>query len=609
MKNPFYAFIFLFSITAFGEGLLGERILYDSLTLNSSQLLDPVPTRPTFRLSSKDGLSLLLSPSGSICEVQVKGETYGKKGNWLSGFFVRDVINDSIYNLKGKLSRIKNGKIKQTAELKEASLLFQAVYEAHPNFIKLKGSIRDTSGSDRAITLYFALPIEAIGWLWWDDIVAKRSIEEGKDYINAEENCPFGANGKHSRYPLATISSEDKSLTIAIPMDKPVVHRLVYNSQTKQFFIAFDFALVKDTAKFPSRADFEFLIYTSDPHWGFRSALEKYYSLYPSFFVKRAKKEGGWYVWGNMKDMPEAAGAGFMFHWGPSGPEAVKYDNENGFYALQYNEIEFYQLSLGDFKENPSYNDAIDRLRKTAEGDKATLDILDKLAYTGGSGFFGQMLRREYFKQISKAVLNSALNDKNGKTICMIGNFPWIGNSGWGAIFPCNLDPDIPDGYGRFDLDFSYKSAFEQYKKQGALLGGFALDSYGGYGDDKRVNFRREHFPYVDFPLTFSFTEKRPVIVQYFSLIEWTKALRRDTIRKGFCLWQTALGGKLPPSSPSPLPIWMYLGRKPPITPTLVSFAPSPIISPAPTFPILLALSGRLNSIFYMESFLGTATI
>jgi len=546
MKNPSYALIFLLCVSAFSEGVLGEKILYDGLTLSSSQLLDPFPAKPTFQLNTKEGLSLYLSSTGAICEVQVKGKRYGRKGDWLSGFFVRDVIRNSICKLRGNLSRLKNGTIQQTAELKEASLIFKAVYEAHPDFIKLKGSIRDISGKDRAITLYFALPIEAIGWLWWDDIVEKRSIKEGKEYINAEENCPFGANGKHSRYPLATISTEDKSLTIAIPMDKPVVHRLFYNPQTKQFIIAFDFALVKDTLKFPSHADFEFLIYTSDPRWGFRSALEKYYSLYPSFFVKRTKKEGGWYVWGNMKDTPEAAEAGFMFHWGPSGPEAVKYDNEKGFYSLQYNEIEFYQLSLGDFKENSSYNDAIERLMKSAEGDKATLDILDKLSYTGGSGFFGQMPRKEYFRQISKAVLKSALYDENGKTICMIGNFPWIGNSGWGAIFPCNLDPDIPDGYGRFDMDVSYKSAFELYKKQGARLDGFALDSYGGYGDDKRINFRREHFPYVDFPLTFSFKEKRPVIIQYFSLIEWTKALAERYHPQGLLLMANCAWGHAP---------------------------------------------------------------
>ncbi len=537
MRGFVYLSTILFGFKAF---------CFDSSLIPPQQLLDHTPARPSVRINSKDGLSLIFSQAGNVYEVKVNGKSYGMKKNWLSGFFLRDVKKDILYPLKGRLNRLKEGMWKQSVELKDASLLFQAIYESHRDYIKVRGNIKDISGNDRAITIYFALPIDAIGWFWWDDIETKLLIEEGREYSNVEKNCPFGANGKHSRYPLATVSNENSSLTLAIPMDKPVVHRLIYDSQMRLFFVAFDFALTKKTRKFPSRADFEFLIFTSDSHWGFRSALAKYYSLFPSFFTKRANKEGSWYVWGNMKDTPKAKEAGFMFHWGPGGVDAVKYDNDEGFYALQYIECAFYQQSMGDYKEAPPYEKAIQRLKEASEGNPSTLDTLVKLSYTGGSGFFGQMPRREYFQKISKAVLNSALYDENGRIICLIGNYPWIGDSGWGAIFPCNLDPDIPEGYGKFNIENSLRTAFDFYKRNGAHLDGIALDSYGGYGDDKRINFREEHFTYADFPLTFSLKDKRPVLPQYFSLIEWTRKLAQRVHPQGLLLMANCAWGFTP---------------------------------------------------------------
>lgn len=543
MKNlPIYFSLLL----CISYGLTDEKIIFDWQSFSSQQLRKPSLISHNWESATTDGLRLIFSGDGEVMEVKEKGKTYGRKTDFLTGFFIHDVKRNNIYPLKGKMERVSVSKLAQEAKLEDALVKFKAIYESHPLYISIKGSISDISGEDRAITLYFALPIWANGWTWWDDIATKRRIEERSEYIFAEENCPFGANGKHSRYPLAVISRRDRAIALAIPMDKPVVHRFAYNPFTQHFYIAYDFALVKDTAKFPSRADFEFIIYTSDPQEGFRSALKKYYEIFPSFFVKRVKREGGWYVWGNMKDTPDAKEAGFMFHWGPGGVEAVRYDNEIGFYALQYIECALYQQSLGDWGEAPSYEEAIKRLVKAGKGDEKTLEILDKLVYTGGSGFFGQMPRKDYFKAVSRAVLNSTVWNEEEKIVCLIGNFPWIGDSGWGAIFPCNLDPDIPDGYGRFDTNVSLKSAFHLFGRNNVHLDGIALDSYGGYGDDKRMNYRREHFKYADFPLTFSLKERRPVILQYFSIIEWTRNLAGTAHNKGLLLMANCAWGHAP---------------------------------------------------------------
>ncbi|MGB9608342.1 MAG: hypothetical protein ACPL7E_07385, partial [bacterium] len=188
MRGFVYLSTILFGFKAF---------CFDSSLIPPQQLLDHTPARPSVRINLKDGLSLIFSQLGTVYEVKVNGKSYGMKKNWLSGFFLRDVKKDILYPLKGRLNRLKEGMWKQSVELKDASLLFQAIYESHRDYIKVRGNIKDISGNDRAITIYFALPIDAIGWFWWDDIETKLLIEEGREYSNVEKNCPFGANGKH----------------------------------------------------------------------------------------------------------------------------------------------------------------------------------------------------------------------------------------------------------------------------------------------------------------------------------------------------------------------------------------------------------------------------
>jgi len=523
------------------------EVVYDNLfSLPTSQKYSM--GKPALKLSTEDGLSLLLSKEGQIYEIGAKAKVIGKKGEYTTGFFLRDARSSSIFPISQKITKIAEGKYKGSAILKNASLLFEAIYEAEPGFIRIKGNIKDISGMDRAITLYFSIPVDAIGWYWWDDIQSKRRIESEGEYINMER-IPFGANGEHSRYPLCTVSSEDKGIAMAIPMDKPVVHRLAYNFSAHQLFIALDFALVKDTVKFPSRADFEFIIYLPDePNWGFRSALAKYYSIYPHFFTKRANKEGGWYVWGNMKETPEAKEAGFMFHWGPAGVEAIKYDNENGFYPLQYIEFHVYHLTFEDFQSAPTYGQVMERLTRLARGEKEVLDAMDKLAFPVFEGslekmlghmcshYFGQMPRREFNEKIAKAVLASIPYDENGNAICpIIFKAPWVPDSGLEGLFTPNPDPEIPGGYGEFDFKYCLEPAFEAARKNNVKFAGIGLDSFGGYGADKRMNFNRNHFLFADFPLSFSL-KGNPGIPLYFSIIEWTRELATKVHPQGLLL-------------------------------------------------------------------------
>ena len=173
----------------------------------------------------------------------------------------------------------------------------------------------DTTGRDRAVTLLFALPLDATGWQWGDDARRSRLIGGSGEFANTV-SLRCGANGKMSLYPLAAVWNERAGLALGLDMDHPAQYRLVYHAGTRQFFIAYDFGLTKDTAKFPSSAGFRFVLYRFDPRWGFRAALQKYYDLFPQHFTKRVTREGVWMPFTDIAKVPGFEDFGFAFQEG-----------------------------------------------------------------------------------------------------------------------------------------------------------------------------------------------------------------------------------------------------------------------------------------------------
>ena len=58
--------------------------------------------------------------------------------------------------------------------------------------------------------------------------------------------------------------------------------------------VRFYLGVSPDTANFANKASFAFIIYNIEPAWGFRSAIEKYYSFYPDYYTARLKRDGLW---------------------------------------------------------------------------------------------------------------------------------------------------------------------------------------------------------------------------------------------------------------------------------------------------------------------------
>ena len=71
------------------------------------------------------------------------------------------------------------------------------------------------------------------------DAIARTAADEANELAYLETGVGYGRNGCHSKYPLGAITLPGKAgLTLAIRMDEPVVHRIVYNPRLRLFFLA-----------------------------------------------------------------------------------------------------------------------------------------------------------------------------------------------------------------------------------------------------------------------------------------------------------------------------------------------------------------------------------
>jgi hypothetical protein len=542
------------------EGVGDQAVAFDTEVYAAHQLA-ALPSAGTggATVGTGKGLRLNIGNNGAIRRVEQDAMTVSVATKSPTGLMVRDVTLPGPPVMIGgtvKKSGPRGQEAQQSAKLDKLGLAVEATYHDTGQYLEVTGKVADLRGEDRAVTVYLALPtLENPPWRWWDSAAACRmQTGAGEEFATLEGGMQYGLNGLHSKYPLGAITLGTKAgLTLGVRMDEPVVHRIGYSPKLQLFYLALDFGLTPEKTlegKSLSEAPFRILVYPHDPKWGFRSALQRYYDFFPEFFTNRVpgEKQGGWYVWGDMRDMKEGAlAAGFRPHWGPNGADAVKWDNENGAIPLLYIEPEFYQQTEGDATVQPTLEASLERLRRVAAGDEAELAKYEKLGYAHSyvpSRWVKEHSPREAMQVVSRAALNSVNWEDDGTPTGWPGKYPWMAESQLGVIFPCNLDPDIPQGKGWFCREVFIESALQGMIESGAHYDGIALDSFGGYGQMSRANTRREHFKYVDTPLTFSALEHKPVIAMFTSSVEWVRELARDMhgrklVLMANCSWGT----------------------------------------------------------------------
>ena len=377
---------------------------------------------------------------------------------------------------------------------------------ALPEGIDITGLVQDTSGADRAISLRFAIPVEAEGWQWSRDLRVRAPIREGLAFDNSVK-IGLGS-GRLDLWPLSAINSSTATLALATRIDEPAVFHCSYDPTDALFAIQLDFCLTQLAKKLPRRAPFHFTILAHDMPFGMRSALAAYYATFPDLFVKRTDKLGGWFAWGDVLHLKAPiSDFGLMFHEGPTA-EGHESDARLGIPRFPYIEPGMFQLHFGDLDHEPSREEIMGRLGDYAAqaDDPAQMEALAD--------------RDQWNRKMCRAILKSGIRDPEGDlVIARVGQYSWVAGSRWAAQFPLLLDPDIEHGAAATYLDYIRDNAPKPEWGEGRYL-----DSYSAH--IRSVDYSPDALAVADFPPCFD-EQLRPCQLMAIPMFEYVEALGR----------------------------------------------------------------------------------
>ncbi len=450
-------------------------------------------------ITSPDGIDLVFASDGSILSGCI-GKTQLPAGG---GFYMRDVGRGSdVLGLdKLNVQRKASGKWMLSGKCGKLGLSLDVAVSANKSYLRFDCEARNETRYDRAITIGFAIPMPKESWHWWHSI---RNSEKTSGDRSFCDGVPIeaGAVGQMSKYPFACMSGRNDAINLAIPMDEPCVYRIGYNGALSWYFIAFDLGFCPDQDVVKQK--FSFIIYRTDGAGGMRAAVDKYYRIFPEFFVKRVEREGNWMAFLRVRSVQGWEDFGFAFH---EGDNDIEWDSENGIYSFRYTEPMSYWLPMEK------------SLPRTAEQVFKMID--ENFKQTNDTAL----------RNWASAVKTCLTYDEYGKPWLFFFDAPWCD----GAMFLLNPNPAIPKGdmpATRASISWSREIAEKLYgditKPQ---LAGEYLDSAemgAGY-----VNTRREHFRYAIRPLSFCRRTKKPAILQILSTYEFARTMADDVHKLG----------------------------------------------------------------------------
>ncbi|MCD6351230.1 MAG: hypothetical protein J7M26_03825 [Armatimonadetes bacterium] len=347
--------------------------------------------------------------SGQALLVDANTGAMSLDGQRLGGLILRDVAADSAFHLPELKVTRQGGKVLLSGKSDELKLEVKATLApvSGGKAVRLDCQVRDLTGKDRAITVYWALPVPAQEWTWCQSPRRSYPAVDSPTCGNFGR-CRAGANSLYSRYPFAPIVSGDLGLSVGAPITVPRLARFAFDSNRRVLYAAFDLGLSPVTKNFPSSASFSALLYTFDPAWRFRSALKQYYQLNASAFVRRVKKQG---IWMPFMDIATVQGwEDFCFQFQEGAPNPT-FDEEHGIYSFPYIEPMSYWMAMP--KDMP-------------RDDAHAMQLLHELASKGN--------RRAI------ATLSSGIYGVSGKLQYHFQDAPWCN----GAMFLLNPDPNLP---------------------------------------------------------------------------------------------------------------------------------------------------------------------
>ena len=376
--------------------------------------------------------------------------------------------------------------------------------------VHVSGLLKCTRSRDRAIILRYLVPMKTEGAVFGYD-------PGGTQPVGPETQALMG-----TIFPVAAMAQKTACVALAIPPSFPCC----FGMRGTQAGLAVEFylGLAPETKLFPDQARFDFLIYSADAAWPFRSALARYYEMAPDYYTPRVPGGGFWnkHEPGNIDDaLP-------LYRFEVLSPKELS-DSEiqrrRSLGVLSFDYLLVGNLKMKDLPKMPeSYDAAMKVYADFARGkEQSQPDSLAKLiersACKDAEG-------RCILDKIAKGE-NTAEGDTDenaGKARRDGGDAGAQGND---LTFIVNPNPGLFADLGSESVG---SQTIRHCKEMLATepIDGFEFDSLGSRWP-AHLNFRRDQFPYERYPLTFD-DQGRVAIhnrISHYECIEAMRALTR----------------------------------------------------------------------------------
>ena len=405
------------------------------------------------------------------------------------GFWVRDVAADSDFH------SLENGQaLGLKMELKK-SMQGEAAF--------FTGSLTDTTGKDRAVTLVFATPVSGDGWHWLAD------PRQDSTALQQENVCAsrFGdtGTGRLSLYPYAAVSRGNQGQAIALNMGKPAFFRVGFDAGLGELYVACDLGLVKEKAA----AEFSFCAFPFNGAAGFRGATARFYEVFPEYFICRTPRQGLWMPFQKISQVEGWQDFGFRFK---EGNDETEWDDAHDIITFRYTEPMTWWMPMP--KDLPRTLEAAlaEANRRAAQGDRN-----------------------------AQALLTSGHHDESGQFVARILREPWCDGAVWSMNSSPGIRGDVTDFKNKWNAGLRDKLYGKGRKGD---LGGEYVDSSEGYVTAE-LDFRREHLAAAQTSLTFSAEDFRPAVFRGLIAYEYVRAIAEDLHGMGKLMMANATPGRL----------------------------------------------------------------
>ncbi|MCE5216688.1 hypothetical protein LLH03_06605 [bacterium] len=390
----------------------------------------------------------------------------------------------------------------QDAQLPSAGLRFTTRFQGGSDRLSatVEVSALGDSPRPRCLRLHYRLPLDLHGWTWSANPLGDGLVEAGHRY----EDSVGLAGHPLSRYPLACVSHGTAALALATPTDVPALQS--FRADAAGFSTLADFGLSPQAPH--ALARFTLCLYRCDPAWTFRSALERYYKLFPQLTQGHTDLGGAWTL--RMVDpgaaKPEDFGLRF-YECGALAPQTRQFCRDHGIatfvYAEPWGRRQVFR-GLASRADMPPYAERLAAVQQWAQ-------------QAGDPTRWGPAPRSE----VAQAVLNSMITGPDGLGAHFVDLY-----SDWAQWWQLSTDPKLPEPSGA--------SICLKYEIEPAVqwADGIYLDSVVAAMSDLE-DYAPTHLAVSELPLSFSLVTGRPVVLSGMAHYAFMRNLADDLHRRG----------------------------------------------------------------------------